>query len=119
MSCKSNNPVSNLIAARASEDAMSNQEYNRGMKSVVGTRIFCNQIHRFRALLDLNDVYQGQRTISTARNALTSFFFRFLIGSGVSSSGDAAVPAARFLTLIPILFKRKGGNLKWTNVRIL
>lgn len=119
VSCKSYNPVSNLIAARASGDAMSNQECNRGTKSVVGTGIFCNQIHCFLALLDLNDVYQGQRTISTARNILTSFFFRFLIGSGVSSSGDAAVPAARFLTLIPILFERKGEDLKWTNVRVL
>ena len=111
--------VSNLIAERASGDAMSNQECNRGTKSVVGTGIFCNQIHCFLALLDLNDVYQGQRTISTARNILTSFFFRFLIGSGVSSSGDAAVPEARFLTLIPILFERKGEDLKWTNVRVL
>jgi hypothetical protein len=43
---------------------------------------------------------------------LTSFFFRFLIGSGVSSSGDAAVPAARFLTLITVLFEGKEGDLK-------
>jgi hypothetical protein len=41
------------------------------------------------------------------------------MGSGVSSSGDAAVPAARFLTLITILFEGKGGDLKWTNVRVL
>jgi hypothetical protein len=43
---------------------------------------------------------------------LTSFFFRFLIGSGVSSSGDVAAPAARFLTLITILVEgRRGGEI--------
>jgi len=84
----------------------------RNAKSAVGTGIFCSQIHCFLVLLNPNDVYQGQRTTSTARNILTSFFFRLLIGSGVSSSGDAAVPEARFLTLITILFERKGGDLK-------
>jgi hypothetical protein len=34
------------------------------------------------------------------KKLLTSFFLRLLTESGVSSSGDAAVPAARFLTLI-------------------
>jgi hypothetical protein len=37
----------------------------------------------------------------------------------VSSSGDAAVPAARFLTLITVLFEGKEGDLKWANVRVL
>jgi len=57
VSCKSYNPVSNLIAARASGDAMSNQECNWGTKSVVETGIFCKQIHCFLALLDLDDVH--------------------------------------------------------------
>src|SRR5436305_6725190 len=35
-----------------------------------------------------------------ATRLLTSFFLRFLTGSGVSNSGEAAAPAARFLTLI-------------------
>ena len=38
---------------------------------------------------------------------LTSFFFLLLTGSGVSRSGDAAIPAARFLTLITTLVRRE------------
>ena len=51
---------------------------------------------------------QGEPTKSNAGKCLTSFFFRFLTGSGVSRSGDVAAPAARFLTLISTLADRKG-----------
>src|SRR5437763_969118 len=43
------------------------------------------------------DVRQAHRL---QQRLLTSLFFRFFTGSGVSSSGDAAMPAARFLALI-------------------
>jgi hypothetical protein len=43
----------------------------------------------------------------TARNLLTSFFLRFFTASGVSSSGDAAVPAGRFLALITTIDRRE------------
>lgn len=45
-----------------------------------------------------------------ATRLLTSFFFRFFTGSGVSSSGDAAMPAARFLMLITIVAHEKVGD---------
>jgi hypothetical protein len=60
-------------------------------------------------LLSLANDDASRQEITTAASIqyrLTSFFFRFLTGSCVSRSGDAAVPAARFLALIAIFVQR-------------
>ncbi len=68
------------------------------------------RLHVKRMLTEL--VGGCSQYIDTARKKhirlLTSFFLRFLTGSGVSSSGEATPPAPRFLALIALAFGQGG-----------